>query len=103
VFSSAQFLGIFAGGTLGGVANAAGGITGVFGLTLIIALIWFSIATTLRLASRSSSFLIRISRASKNTDSIGRLKSVSGAADAVVDPRTAISHRGVGGAAGADV
>jgi MFS family permease len=103
VFSSAQFLGIFAGGALGGVANASGGITGVFGLTLIIALIWFAIATTLRLASHSSSLLLRISKASKNTDSIGRLKSVSGAADAVVDPRTAISHRGVGGAAGADV
>jgi hypothetical protein len=34
----------FARGALGGLANAASGTTGVFGLTLIIALIWFAIA-----------------------------------------------------------
>jgi MFS family permease len=60
VFSSAQFVGIFAGGALGGLANAASGTTGVFGLTLVIVLIWFAIATTLFGASNSSSFLLRI-------------------------------------------
>jgi len=60
VFSSAQFVGIFAGGAFGGLANAAGGSTGVFGLTLIAALIWFAIATTLRLARHYSSYPVPI-------------------------------------------
>ena len=87
VFSSAQFVGIFAGGALGGLANAASGTTGVFGLTLIVALIWFAMATTLRLASHYSSFLIQIgsSGTCKIADPIGQLKSVSGFVDAGVE------------------
>ena len=60
VFSSAQFIGIFAGGAFGGLANAKSGTTGIFALTLIAALIWFVIATTLRLAGRSSLFSLRV-------------------------------------------
>ena len=87
VFSSAQFVGIFAGGAVGGLANAASGTTGVFELTLIVALIWFAIATTLRLASHYSSFLMQMGSngTCKIADPIGRLKSVSGVVDAGVD------------------
>ena len=94
VFSSAQFVGIFAGGALGGLANAVSGTTGVFALTLIAALIWFATATTLRLAGHSSSLLMRIgrSRTSEIADPTGRrLQSASGAADAVVDADQAIT------------
>jgi MFS family permease len=85
VFSSAQFLGIFAGGALGGLADAERGATGVFALTLIAALIWFAITTTLRLSGRSSNFLMRTSsrRKCEVTDPIRRLKGSLGAGDAV--------------------
>ena len=38
LYSSLQFLGIFVGGVVGGWANQAGGIAGVFVLTTVIAL-----------------------------------------------------------------
>jgi predicted MFS family arabinose efflux permease len=87
VFSSAQFVGIFAGGALGGLANAENGPTGIFALTLIATLIWFVIATTLRLPGRSSNFSMRIGnrRKCEIADPIPRLKSSSGTADAVAD------------------
>lgn len=47
VFSSAQFLGIFAGGALGGMANHAWGATGVFAFSTVIAGIWLLVALQL--------------------------------------------------------
>ncbi|QTR49545.1 MFS transporter [Candidatus Thiothrix anitrata] len=47
IFSSSQFLGIFAGGTLGGMVNHAWGVTGVFLLSAAIALVWLLVALKL--------------------------------------------------------
>jgi predicted MFS family arabinose efflux permease len=40
VYSSLQFLGIFIGGIIGGMAHQRGGSAGVFGLTTALAAIW---------------------------------------------------------------
>ncbi|WP_028487533.1 MFS transporter [Thiothrix lacustris] len=47
IFSSSQFLGIFAGGFLGGMINHTWGETGVFVFSAIVVLIWFVIALQL--------------------------------------------------------
>jgi len=48
VYSSLQFLGIFAGGALGGFVNQTGGAAGVFALTMTLALIWLFAAAAVR-------------------------------------------------------
>lgn len=48
VYSSLQFLGIFAGGALGGFVNQASGATGVFAFTMTLALIWLIVAAAVR-------------------------------------------------------
>ncbi|MGB5599090.1 MAG: MFS transporter [Thiothrix litoralis] len=47
IFSSSQFLGIFAGGSLGGMINHTWGETSVFVFSAIVVLIWFVIALQL--------------------------------------------------------
>ncbi|MBS0002678.1 MAG: MFS transporter [Thioalkalivibrio sp.] len=47
VFASSQFLGIFAGGMLGGVAMAQAGASGVFTLGLVGAVLWLVVAGTM--------------------------------------------------------
>jgi MFS family permease len=47
LYSSSQFLGIFAGGAIGGWALQAGGSTGVFALTTVLALLWLLAAATM--------------------------------------------------------
>lgn len=48
VYSSLQFLGIFAGGALGGVVNQNAGSRGVFAFTVTLALVWLFVAATVR-------------------------------------------------------
>lgn len=47
IFSSSQFLGIFAGGSLGGMINHTWGTTGVFVFSALVVLGWFLIALQL--------------------------------------------------------
>jgi MFS family permease len=47
IFSSSQFLGIFAGGSLGGMVNHEWGVTGVFVLSAAIAAVWLLVALKL--------------------------------------------------------
>jgi MFS family permease len=47
IFSSSQFLGIFAGGSLGGMINHTWGTTGVFVFSALVVLGWFVIALQL--------------------------------------------------------
>ncbi len=48
VYSSLQFLGIFAGGALGGFVNQTAGAAGVFAFTMTLALIWLIVAAAVR-------------------------------------------------------
>lgn len=47
IFGSSQFLGIFAGGSLGGMVNHAWGISGVFVFSALITLLWLLVALQL--------------------------------------------------------
>ncbi len=94
VFSSSQFLGIFAGGAVGGLASAMGGTAGVFALTLIAALGWFGIAVTMRWPSHYSSYLTRIGATAPGriADLTIELKSVPGVVDAVIAADEAVAY-----------
>jgi len=86
VFSSAQFLGIFAGGAVGGLASAIGGTSGVFAFTLIAALLWLGIAAPMRRPSHYSSYLTRIGVTGPGAiaDLTSQLKRAPGVVDAVI-------------------
>jgi MFS family permease len=86
IFSSAQFLGIFAGGAVGGLASAISGASGIFALTLAAALLWFAIAATMERPRRYSSYLTRIGVAGSGAiaDLTSQLKRVPGVVDAVI-------------------
>ena len=49
IYSSSQFLGIFAGGALAGVFYTIGGSSAIFSLNSLIALIWFIIARPIQI------------------------------------------------------
>jgi MFS family permease len=54
LFSTSQFLGIFAGGVLGGAALTHAGPAGVFGLGFVAALTWLLLAATMARPSHLS-------------------------------------------------
>lgn len=94
VFSSAQFLGIFAGGAVGGLASALGGTAGVFALTLAGALVWFGLAATMRRPSSYSSYLTRVGSVGSGSiaDLTSRLKNAPGVVDAVIAPDEGVAY-----------
>jgi MFS family permease len=94
IYSSTQFLGIFVGGAVGGWALGAAGATGVFGLGLLIAAIWLSVAVGMRQPCHYSSYVARFNSA--RSDEIGalaaRLRTVPGVVEAVVPPGEGIAY-----------
>jgi len=84
IYSSLQFLGIFVGGVVGGWANQAGGIAGVFVLTMVIALIWLLAAATMAQPSYLSTRLVPIADGRDAESLAARLRQVPGVAEAVV-------------------
>ena len=59
LYSSAQFLGIFVGGVVGGWAHQHGGNAAVFALTAAIALFWLLVAATMAQPSYLTTRLVR--------------------------------------------
>jgi MFS family permease len=94
VFSSAQFLGIFAGGVGGGLASAVDGTTGVFAITLVAALIWFGIAATMHRPGHHSIHLARVGAIEPDgaTELTSRLKGASGVIDAVIATEEGVAY-----------
>ena len=86
LYSSAQFLGIFVGGLVGGWAHQVGGSDGVFLLTAAIALVWLIAATTMAQPSYLTTRLLPIvkSRAADAEVLAARLRQLPGVAEAVV-------------------
>src|SRR5579864_4014463 len=58
LYSSLQFLGIFAGGVIGGWAHQYGGDAAVFMMTMVMALIWLVVAATMAQPSYLTTRLI---------------------------------------------
>ena len=85
LYSSLQFLGIFAGGAAGGWANQSGGGAGVFALTLALALLWLIAAATMAQPSYLTTRLIPLGGQAADAESLAaRLRQVPGVAEAVV-------------------
>ncbi len=86
LYSSLQFLGIFAGGVLGGFALQRGGNDAVFVLTAALALIWLIAAVTMAQPSYLTTRLLPIAegRGADAESLAARLRQVPGVAEAVV-------------------
>jgi MFS family permease len=84
LYSSLQFLGIFAGGIIGGFAHQQGGSGGVFALTAALALIWLLAAATMAQPSYLTTKLVPIADGHDAEGLAARLRQVPGVAEAVV-------------------
>jgi MFS family permease len=86
LFSSAQFLGIFAGGMLGGWAHQHWGTAGVFSVTGALAFAWLISAATMKQPSYLSTRLVPLGdRAARDAERLAAmLRQVPGVAEAVV-------------------
>jgi MFS family permease len=86
LYSSSQFLGIFVGGIVGGLAHQHGGSAGVFALTAAVALLWLLAAATMAQPSYLTTRLVPIADGKAgDADSLAaRLRQVPGVAEAVV-------------------
>jgi MFS family permease len=60
VYSSAQFLGVFLGGTLGGVLHGLSGLHAVFLMAALAILAWLLLAASMTLPAKLSTYLYRI-------------------------------------------
>ena len=86
LYSSLQFLGIFAGGIVGGLAHQHGGDQGVFALTAALAALWLVAAATMAQPSYLTTRLVPIAdgKAGDAESLAARLRQVPGVAEAVV-------------------
>ena len=84
LYSSLQFLGIFAGGIIGGWANQHGGTAAVFALTAAMALAWLLAAATMKQPSYLTTRLFAIGEGADADTLAARLRQVPGVAEAVV-------------------
>jgi len=86
VYSSLQFLGIFVGGIIGGMAHQHGGSAGVFALTTALAAIWLLAAAGMAQPSYLTTRLVPIAE-NKLSDADGlatKLREVPGVIEAVI-------------------
>jgi predicted MFS family arabinose efflux permease len=86
LYSSLQFLGIFAGGVVGGWANQHAGSTGVFALTTALALLWLFAAITMAQPSYLTTRVVPTGNvAADDAERLaGRLRRLPGVVEAVV-------------------
>ncbi|MGO9547534.1 MAG: MFS transporter [Rhodomicrobium sp.] len=86
IYSSSQFLGIFAGGVAGGWVHQSAGDTGVFVATACLAVLWLLVAVTMTPPSYLTTRLVRIPDATAaNAESLAaKLRELPGVAGAVV-------------------
>jgi MFS family permease len=86
IFSSAQFLGIFVGGVLGGWAHQQWGTAGVFTVSTGLAVAWLAAAATMKQPSYLSTRLVPLGeRAARDGEHLAaRLRQLPGVAEAVV-------------------
>jgi MFS family permease len=86
IYSSAQFIGIFVGGVVGGWVHLIEGIGSVFAWSGGLALLWLLVAVTMKQPSYLTTRLIRIGngRAVAAEDLAAKLRQVPGVAEAVV-------------------
>jgi len=87
IYSSFQFLGIFAGGAGGGLASALGGPRAVFVLATLLALVWLAVALTMRRPARSANYLVHLGTLGQHEAEAlaARLTVLPGVTEAVIE------------------
>ena len=94
VYSSLQFLGIFVGGIIGGMAHQYGGSPGVFVLTTVLAVIWLIAAAGMAQPSYLTTRLVPIAdnKLSGAADLAAKLRQVPGVAEAVIIAEEGVAY-----------
>src|SRR5689334_7388510 len=99
VYSSLQFLGIFVGGIIGGIAHQHQGNEGVFALTTVLAVIWLLAAAGMAQPSYLTTRLVPVAE-NKLSDPAGlatRLRQVPGVVEAVIIADESVAYLKVDG------
>jgi MFS family permease len=99
VYSSLQFLGIFVGGIIGGIAHQHQGNEGVFALTTVLAVIWLLAAGGMAQPSYLTTRLVPIA-ANQLSDPAGlatKLRQVPGVVEAVIIADESVAYLKVDG------
>jgi len=86
IYSTSQFLGIFAGGIVGGWVHAQYGLASVYLLCAVVAGAWLLFALSMKRPRYLSNYLINIGRQSRQEaqELVAKLTAVQGVAEAVV-------------------
>jgi MFS family permease len=79
IYSSSQFLGAFAGGSIGGYAHQYWGIIGVFITVIVVLAVWLIFAATMKKPGYLSTYLINVDAAS-----VDQLLAVDGVVEAAL-------------------
>jgi len=94
IYSSAQFLGIFAGGAIGGWVYAVGGVAGVFWFGLVLGVIWLAVAATMRRPGHYASYLAHCGNVDRSNlpALVVQLQSAPGVVEAVIVPEEGVAY-----------
>ncbi|MCH8544799.1 MAG: MFS transporter [Alcanivorax sp.] len=92
IYSSSQFLGVFAGGALGGLLWQQAGAAAVFWTGAALVLVWLLLVLTMRVPPRSDSRVVTLRDPVTSADAAaGRLLEVRGVLEAMVMPETGLA------------
>lgn len=93
-FSSAQFLGAFLGGVMGGWLSQEYGLSGVFLGNAALAGLWLVIAVTMKAPGYLTSHLLRVGEVSaeRAEELVNQLSEVAGVEEAVVIPEDGVAY-----------
>jgi MFS family permease len=99
VYSSLQFLGIFVGGIIGGMAHQHGGSAGVFALTTALAVIWLIAAAGMAQPSYLTTRLVPVAENNLSDAALlsTKLRQVPGVVEAVIIAEENVAYLNVDG------
>ncbi|MBZ2190479.1 MFS transporter [Alcanivorax sp. JB21] len=92
IYSSSQFLGVFAGGALGGLLWQQAGASAVFWTGSVLVLLWLALVLTMRVPPKSDSRVVTLRDPVTSADAAARrLLDVRGVLEAMVMPETGLA------------
>ncbi|EKF74444.1 major facilitator family transporter [Alcanivorax hongdengensis A-11-3] len=88
VYSSSQFFGIFVGGVAGGWLQSHFGLPGVFGFSVLLALLWLAVTAGLRNPGHMSSRVVSLGALKDEAPELAasRIRAITGVLDVAVAP-----------------
>jgi MFS family permease len=94
VYSSAQFFGIFVGGTIGGWVYGGAGVTGVFGFCAFVVLAWIFVAATMPAPRFARTHMVDVGALDEAEARrlAGEIEAVEGVFEAIVVPADGVAY-----------